>query len=476
MSRQNLKVVPSLHYHKEVKQDQLTLKSICLNGLLITALFFLNKFGMFGSVLCYAILFVTAIHSVGGSVKAISLSSLIILANPYLIDINEVHTFLRFPLIAVAGARIFWEAGHSRKGLLPETHLKALLVFGAVSLFLAFLNQYFFMISFLKLGVFIYGAWAIMLVADLSRLSNSTLSNWFCALVLFYVFGNILSYGLGVGYTFRRGSHIFVDNPGMGYVGMTTHPQVQGALSAISFAYAFSIYLFTSYRLRWLMGLATPVLLVLCYISASRTGLFAAVFTLVLAVTVVVAMKTGSRRVKVNFSTAQILIIAFMGTMSLITFEAISGGVILQKLGDFSVKAIRSGGDFSFERIYESRIGLIEFSWHNFTQKPLTGIGFGTMLDARWAADASILTAPTEKGFLPTALLEEVGIPGTLCFVLFLSAFFYHYWKLRNVIAIIMMICLLLLNLGEMMFFSFGGVGLYGWSMIGAGIAVGNRV
>ena len=37
-----------------------------------------------------------------------------------------------------------------------------------------------------------------------------------------------------------------------------------------------------------------------------------------------------------------------------------------------------------------------------------------------------------------------------------------------------MMGCLLLLNFGEMMFFAFGGIGLYGWSFIGAGIAAEN--
>jgi len=71
--------------------------------------------------------------------------------------------------------------------------------------------------------------------------------------------------------------------------------------------------------------------------------------------------------------------------------------------------------------------------------------------------------------------LEEVGIFGTLCFVVFLIAFFVHYWKARNIIALGMMACLLLLNLGEMMFFSLGGMGLYCWSLIGAGIALGDR-
>lgn len=458
-------------------RDQLTLKGICLNGMLITALFFLNSLGFLGSLVCYVSLIVIAIYSLEGAVKAISLSAIVVIANPYLININEVHAILRFPLIAVAGARIYWDASHKCSVLFARAHLRALLIFGIISLCLAFLNQYFFMISFFKLVVFIYGAYAIMLASDVSCLFESKLTNWFCALVLFYIIGNLIAYALGVGYTFQRELYEVGEKPTLGYAGMTGHPQAQGVISAISFVYAFSVYLFTSYRLRWLMGLASLALLILCYTSASRTGFFAALISIAVSVVTAFFMRRESmRKVRMNISPIQVVTIVFISVLCLITVELITSGAILQKLSDFSVKAIRNGSGFSFERIYSSRIHLIEVSWHNFMQKPLTGIGFGTMWNARWAAEASILAAPTEKGFLPTALLEEVGILGGFFFVLFLIAFFYHYWKLRNIIALSMMTCLLLLNFGEMMFFSLGGVGLYGWSMIGAGIATGNRV
>ena len=164
---------------KAQQRSAFTVKNIFLNGLLITLLFFLNRLGTPGSALCYGILFVMAARSVEGAVKAMSLSSIIIVANPYLVDINMVHTFLRFPLIAVGGARIFKEASQSRRGMFAGAHIKALLVFGAVAFVLAAINQYFFMISFLKLGVFIYGAYAIMLATEMGRFSGSDLTVWF---------------------------------------------------------------------------------------------------------------------------------------------------------------------------------------------------------------------------------------------------------------------------------------------------------
>ena len=463
---------------KANQRSAFTLKNIFLNGLLISVLFFLNKLSVPGSALCYGILFCMAIRSLEGAVKAMSISSIIIVANPHLVDINVVHTLLRFPLIAVAGARIFWEASRSRGGLFAGPHVKALLVFAAVTLLLAFINQYFFMVSFLKLGVFIYGAYAIMLATDMGRFSGSDLTVWFCSLVLFYVAGNLLAYGLGVGYVIRETIYDTGANMTLGLSGMTNHPQAQGPLSAISFVYAFCVFLFTPYRARWVMGVVAPVLLVLCYMSAARTGLFAALIAVGLVVGLAFMMRSGRARVRMNISTSQIVFIGLLAVVGLILVEAATGAAITQKVSDFALKSIRSGdgGTMSFYAVFESRMPLIESSWRVFVQRPWTGIGFGTSIDPQFVANATLFSAPTEKGFLPTALLEEVGIIGALLFAVFLIAFFVHYWKIRNIIALGMMACLLLLNLGEMMFFALGGMGLYSWSLIGAGIALGDRV
>lgn len=466
-------------HHPPIQAQQrkkFTLKNIFLNGLLITVLFFLNKLNALGSALCYGILFLMAIRSVEGAVKAVSLSAIIIVANPYLVDINMVHTFLRFPLVAVAGLRIFWDAYRRSPGVFFQGHLIALLVFGGVSLACAFINQYFFMVSFLKLGVFIYGTLAIMVGTDMGRTSGSDLTVWFCSIVLFFIAGNLLAYGLGVGYTFR--GRLLEAGGTLGFAGMTNHPQTQGPLSAISAVYAFCVYLYTPYRLRWLMALAVPVLLVLCYMSASRTGLFAVVLAIGIILGVTFILSGGAKRIRLNIAPAQLFLFIALGLIGIFILEVVTGGAITGKFSDFALKAIRSGGGYglSFAAVFESRMGLINQSLYGFKQSPLTGIGFGTMLDATWAANATLFTAPTEKGFLPTAILEETGVFGTGCFVIFLCLFFKKYWSARNVVAIGMMVCFLLLNLGEMMFFALGGMGLYCWSLVGAGIALGDGV
>jgi len=463
---------------KAEKRSRFTLKNIILNGLLISVLFFLNAGGTPGSALCYAVLFWMACRGTEGAVKAVSLSSIIIVANPFLIDINVIHTYLRFPLIALAGARIFYEAYRRAPRAFTQAHLVALLAFGLVALGCAFVNQYFFMISFLKLGVFVYGAYAIMLATDMQRFSGSDLTVWIASMVLFYIGCNAIAYVAGVGYTFR--GKLLEAGMQLGFAGMTNHPQTQGPLSAISFVFAFCVFLYTPYRMRWLMLITSPILLVYCYLSAARTGLFAAMIAVGIILVLSFLFRSGPRRVRLNLSTPQLLILLFLGTCGFVVVEAVTGGGITQKFSDFALKTIRGGGGFgeglTFARVFESRMPLIEASLRAFEQSPWTGIGFGTMLDASWAAQASIFTAPTEKGFLPTAILEEVGIFGTLAFVGFLFFFYRYFWKQRNIVAVSVMSCFLLLNMGEMMFFALGGMGLYCWTVVGAAIALGNRV
>lgn len=461
---------------KARQRSTFTLKNIVLNGLFIAVVFFLNKLGTPGSLLGYLCLFIMASRSTGGAVKALSLGALFIVANPYLVDINMVHTFLRFPLVAVAGLRIFWDAYRRSPGVFFQAHLIALLVFGGVSLACAIINQYFFMVSFLKLGVFIYGTLAIMVCSDMVRTSGADLTVWFCSIVLFYIAGNLLAYGLGVGYTFR--GRLLEAGGSLGFAGITNHPQTQGPLSAISAVFAFCIYLYTPYRLRWLMALAVPALLVMCYMSAARTALFAAVLAIGIILGGTFILSSGAKRIRLNIAPTQLFLFIALGLIGIFILEVVTGGAITGKFSDFALKAIRSGGGYglSFATVFESRMGVIDKSLYAFKQSPLTGIGFGTMLDARWAANATLFAAPTEKGFLPTAILEETGVFGTGCFVIFLCFFFKKYWSARNLVAIGVMVCFLLLNLGEMMFFALGGMGLYCWSILGAAISLGSRV
>jgi len=463
------------HARKAVQRSQFTIKNIILNGLLISFLFFVNKLGPPGSLLCYGFLFLMAWKSVDGAIKALSLSAIIIVGNPFMIDINVVHTVFRFPLIAVAGARIFLTAFRYDQSVFRAPYFLWLVVFGATCTVAAAINQYFFQISFLKLGVFVYGAGAILVATEMHRKGGSDLTAWFCSITIFFIGANCIAFVLGVGYHVR--GVIYGFGGPSGFAGMTAHPQTQGVLAAICFVYASSVYLFTPYRNRWMMGLMAPVALVFCYMSAARTGLFAAFLALSLLAFMAALLQVGPRRIRFNLSAIQVVCLIFFGCVGVFLLEFFSGGAITDKLANFAFKAIRGGdaGGVSLETLAESRMGLIMQSWGIFLQNPIIGINFGTSLDPKFIAGAGLFTAPTEKGFLPTAILEETGLIGASLFWGFIITFYFYYYNRRNIMALAIMTVFLLLNMGEMMFFALGGMGLFCWSMLGAGIALGDR-
>jgi hypothetical protein len=120
----------------------------------------------------------------------------------------------------------------------------------------------------------------------------------------------------------------------------------------------------------------------------------------------------------------------------------------------------------------ESRgLGIVE-EWKDFEQFPAFGIGFGVSLDPafRPVIDPTTgfpISAPTEKGFLPTAVLQETGLVGATAFTLLLLALFRRAFSNNELSYAWMFGTCVLANLGEMVFFSAGGLGLYIWLLMG---------
>ena len=77
------------------------------------------------------------------------------------------------------------------------------------------------------------------------------------------------------------------------------------------------------------------------------------------------------------------------------------------------------------------------------------------------------ISASVEKGFLPTAVLEETGIIGSSFLVLLLFSISFPIFKYGKPWEIWMFATALLLNAGEAMLLSPGGKGLLIWIVIG---------
>jgi hypothetical protein len=107
----------------------------------------------------------------------------------------------------------------------------------------------------------------------------------------------------------------------------------------------------------------------------------------------------------------------------------------------------------------------------------LTGVGFGLApAGVEQETQQDELTglpigASSEQGFLPLAVLAQVGIIGAVPLTLFLCVLGIPVVKHGEPAVVAMFFTALFVNFGEMIFFSTGGLGLHMWLLIGACLA-----
>jgi hypothetical protein len=150
----------------------------------------------------------------------------------------------------------------------------------------------------------------------------------------------------------------------------------------------------------------------------------------------------------------------------------------VQAAGMVGVAAIFVAGPFFTSYLYKrtdatslieaadaSRGFLVQMMFENIVEKPLTGIGFGIASDPasmEIERDPLIglpLGAPIEKGVMPLAVLEELGVFGAVLVLFWIIAVIRRGAR-AGAPQFAVLMTLLLVNLGESMFFSVGGMGM----------------
>ena len=104
-------------------------------------------------------------------------------------------------------------------------------------------------------------------------------------------------------------------------------------------------------------------------------------------------------------------------------------------------------------------------------KSPIFGEGFGVEKSAKFVESATMFTAPSEKCFIPTAILHELGIIGAIAFIYFLISI--TMWAIRKkyVNFVFLLYGFILINFGEYIFFSIGGAGCLGWLVVSSSLA-----
>lgn len=254
---------------------------------------------------------------------------------------------------------------------------------------------------------------------------------------------------------------------GRGFQGVLNHPQAFGPAMAVLAAWAASRALNSNpppYRLIGLFVLC----LVLIVLSEARTAGLGLVVALPLAALVLQTLTR--RRLKDLFPAIRSRRVAIVALLSL-AILSLSASFLSDSVQGFILKRGDAAG--LVEAYDRSRGRLMQDMWVNIREHPWTGIGFGIASDplAMEIQRDPILGLPVgasiEKGVLPLAVLEELGIPGALAVLAWLWLLVRRSIAGRHMVPITLLLIALLLNMGEMMLFSPGGMGLLMLVVIG---------
>jgi hypothetical protein len=246
---------------------------------------------------------------------------------------------------------------------------------------------------------------------------------------------------------------------GSGFQGVLSHPQAFGPTVAFLAGWLAG-RLFGSARPRWRDAALLGSCLVLVVMSEARTAGLALVLGVVTAVLVSSSLSgIPVRKLLPGLANRRLHGLALMAVLGVV----LAAPVLTDRLSSYFTK--RSDSSNLLEAAEASRGGLVERMMNNIEKHPLTGIGFGIASDpSTMQVDRDpVLGLPTgaviEKGVLPVAVTEELGILGALLVLAWV-------WMLvrrgarSGVVALSVLGIVLLTNFGESTLFSPGGVGL----------------
>lgn len=400
---------------------------------------------MFGTVACA----LAAIHALRGSRQTVEAMG--VLAFILLLGAPGASLF-RWVVLAAAFGRAIWDSIAQSAG--SPRFIRPLALFGLVILVITPISSIFPIVSIFKAVSFVVGVGTIFTALHRSAHLREYWFSWFFTLGAFILIASLPLYFTGAGYT-RNAS---------GFQGILSHPQTYGPVLAPITAMMTSLYLF-HYRKTGLIMACVLLGLLGMYISHARTSLLATILGFGL-VMMIGYLWRGDWRAGVSRAFAQgemmvaIFLVLILSVAQWSTVQESVLGFLYKDDDPQSVTNILEG----------SRGYLMARSMNNFHSQPLTGIGFGVPSDAD-RFDRRIQTgafglptgASVEKGFMPTAVLEETGIVGAILVIVLLLALFAPIVRRGDIMLFWIAATCVLINFGEMVFFSLGGMGMYFW-------------
>ena len=253
------------------------------------------------------------------------------------------------------------------------------------------------------------------------------------------------------------------------FSGMLRHSQQLAPMTAMFTAWVMCDLIFVEGRISLIHVAILAGAPLLLFLTRSRTGLLA--FGVAVVVITFYALQKSTLQLQLKNRMKEFLIAGcFLMAVAAIIFEIRSQAMtkwILKWDAGESTEEMNV-----LESIASTRMGLIGNNMYDFGKNPLLGMGFQVVEDHKYLyqeGKISLISAPIEKGVLPTMVLGEGGILGGIVFVCFLITFYGYFIRKKYVATITLFTTFLATNMGEASFFSPGGPGGLYWLISIAG-------
>ena len=381
-------------------------------------------------------------------IQSLLLSFIFTMINPTIAPSVEYQSLLRYLVIYFSFLSIFLRRSFFK--------LNGLLFFTIILGFLIIIHSSFFS-QFADVSIFKVISWTVVMItllkawSGLNELDHKQMLNWIQKVLVFILVLSIPTIFIPeVGYARNKGF----------FQGVLSHPQVFGIVVAILVILIFAkIIEKRKPELNLIFVLFFS--LIFLYLSGSRTAGLALILTI--SLNIIVYLIYGLFKNK-NFlftiKSKRAFFIYFLSIIILLLFYenfSILVSSFLQK-GTVNTKSI-------FTIYFESRGVLFEPMLNNIDKNFFTGIGFGigsNITEFYIQRDPFFnlpISAPIEKGLLPLMIFEELGIFGFILFFVWFCILISKAFK-KSLQASFFLIFIILVNLGEAILFSPGGLGL----------------
>lgn len=380
------------------------------------------------------------------TIQAITLLILIRFMNPAVAVLAPNLSLFSLGMLLISSALyIPWGIRHAANQLLP------VIIFSVCALLLSGITSSSVWISFLKIISFLLSA--LTVISALNKLNLEQTNN--VIVWIFSIMFAVVSFSLCT----LVNHNIAYNLNGVGFQGMFSHPQSMGVFLAPLVSFFVGRFMF--YRKGFLSMdiLIIPVLIYMIILTQARTAAVS-VFLSFITTLFIVNMPVIRQNFKVKGSLFIKLLLAIFVVIIVIGLYP----SLLDVAHDFVFKRESSGIDEAMS----SRSRGLSSQWENFLASPIIGNGFGVYAGPIPANNVQYfmgipISAAVEKGFLPTALLEEVGILGAIPFLFMMYSIIKLVLKNKAPSWVCMFFASIFINIGEFVFFSTAAMGIFYW-------------